>query len=155
MVTGWGESKQTFSPQNFQSYFTSTYIGLERRFGDHLDVRATLEDLRAWRVVGTNSAIAQNLRPAIWLNYGFKRNWNMQYSSAYSSPRGFHAYDSIQNGFSVSYAMPLRRKMRGETDPLTVAYPIRFSAGVQDQYFMNFQGNQQQQLKPYIGITIF
>ncbi len=155
LLTGWGQSKQTFSPRNYQNYFTSSYIGLERRFGDHLDVRAMLEFVRAWRVVDTNSGIAQNLRPAAWINYSFKRNWNAQFSSAYSSPRSFHAYDAIQNGFSVSYAVPIRRRFNDEGGPVTLAYPIRFSAGVQGQTFFSFPSGNNNQLRPYIGITIF
>ncbi|HUY93846.1 MAG TPA: tetratricopeptide repeat protein [Terracidiphilus sp.] len=156
LLTGWGENKQTFSPVNFRNYYTSSYIGVQRRFGDHLDVRAMLEDLRSWRVVGLNSGIAQNLRPNIWLNYSFKRSWNVQFSSAFSSTRGFHIYDAIQNGFSISYAMPIRRKISGnEAGPLTYAYPIRFAAGMQDEDFFNFPGPHSQQLRPYIGITVF
>jgi len=156
LLTGWGVSKQTFSPVNYQNYFTSSYIGLQRRFGDHLNVRAMLEDVRSWRVVGPNSGIAQNLRPAGWVDYTFKRNWDAQFSSAYSSIRGFHIYDATQNSFSISYAMPFRRRVSGnEGGPLTYAYPIRFAAGVQDETFFSFPGPHGQQLKPYIGITVF
>ncbi|HEY3705936.1 MAG TPA: tetratricopeptide repeat protein [Terracidiphilus sp.] len=155
LLTGWGQSKQTFSPRNYENYFTSSYIGGERRFGEHLDVRAMLEFLRAYRVVDTNSAIAQNLRPAAWINYGFKRNWNLQFNSAYSSPRSFHDYDAIQNGFSVSYAVPVRRRFTDEGGPVTLAYPIRFTGGVQSETFFNFPNGHGNQLRPYIGITIF
>lgn len=156
LLTGWGESKQTFSPVNYQNYYTSSYIGLERRFGDHLDVRAMAEDVRSWRVVGLNSGIAQNLRPAGGVDYTFKRNWDLQANSAYSSVRGFHVYDATQSGVSISYAMPFRHKVSGnEAGPLTYAYPIRFAAGVQDESFFNFPGAHSQQLRPYIGITIF
>jgi tetratricopeptide (TPR) repeat protein len=156
LLTGWGENKQTFTPVNYQNYFTSSYIGLEHRFGDHLDVRAMLEDLRAWRVVGANSGIAQDLHPAGWIDYSFKHNWDLQVSSAYSSTRSFHIYDSIQNGFSLSYAMPFRRKVNNTDEgPLTYAYPIRFAAGMQDESFFNFSGSHSQQLRPYVGITIF
>jgi tetratricopeptide (TPR) repeat protein len=155
LLTGWGESKETFSPRNYQNYFTSSYIGVERRFGEHLDVRAMLEYLRAWRVVDANSGIAQNLRPAAWVNYGFKRNWNAQFSSAWSSPRSFHVYDTIQSGFSVSYAVPVRRRFTNEGGPVTLAYPIRFSGGIQNETFFNFPTGQNNQLRPYIGITIF
>jgi len=155
MVTGWGQSKQTFSPRNYQNYFTSSYIGLEHRFGDRLRVRAIVEDLRAWRVVDTKSGIAQNLRPAAWIDFSFKRNWNMQFSSAYSSVRSFHVYDVSQNSFSVSYALPVHRRFTDEGGPVTLAYPIRFSAGVQNESFFNFPSGHNQQVKPYIGITIF
>lgn len=155
MVTGWGESKQTFSPMNFENYFTSSYIGLEHRFGERVNVRAMMEDLRAWRVFGGNSGIAQNVRPAAWADYAFKRNWDLQVSSAYSSTRSYHVYDATQNGFSLSYALPVRRRVTDEGGPMTLAYPIRFSAGMQDETFFNFKGSQSQQLRPYFGITIF
>ncbi|MFZ0395016.1 MAG: tetratricopeptide repeat protein, partial [Terracidiphilus sp.] len=156
LLTGWGENKQTFSPVNYQNYYTSSYIGLEHRFGDHLDMRAMLEDLRSWRVVGLNSGIAQDLRPAGGFDYTFRHNWDFEASSAFSSARGFHIYDATQNGFSVSYAMPFRRRVLNDEDgQLTYAYPIRFAAGVEDESFFNFPGTHSQQLRPYAGITIF
>ena len=48
-----------------------------------------------------------------------------------------------------------RRISDAEAGPLTYAYPIRFAAGVQDETFFNFPGSHSQQLRPYIGITIF
>ena len=62
-MTGWGTSDQHFSPVNFEDYYTSSYLGAEHKFGESLNVRAVIEDLRGWRVVGTNFVIAQNLRP--------------------------------------------------------------------------------------------
>ena len=64
LVTGWGDTDQTFSPDGYKNHYTSSYVGLERRFSDRLNVRAVAEYLRAWRIVGPNSGIAQNLRPA-------------------------------------------------------------------------------------------
>ncbi len=64
LVTGWGASEQTFSPDGYKNHYTSSYIGFERRFSDRLNVRAIAEDLRAWRIVPPNSGIAQDLRPA-------------------------------------------------------------------------------------------
>ncbi|HVX57334.1 MAG TPA: hypothetical protein VHA37_06380, partial [Candidatus Saccharimonadales bacterium] len=167
MLTGWGESKQTFSPRNFQNYFTSSYIGLEHRFGDRLNVRAMLEYVRAWRVIEvpggtpanpgpstTRSGTAQNLRPAAWVNYGFGHNFSLQASSSYSSEREFHVYDATQNGVSLSYAIPIHRKFAAEEGPLTLAYPIRITGGVQADTFFNFPGGHNQ-VRPYIGITIF
>ena len=130
LLTGWGENKQTFTPVNYRNFYTSSYIGLERRFGDHLDVRAMLEDLRSWRVLGLKSGIAQDLRPAGGFDYSFKHNWDLQVSSAYSSTRGFHIYDATQNGFSISYAMPFRRSVStGDTGPLTLCLSDPFCRG--------------------------
>jgi hypothetical protein len=144
-----------FSPVNYEDYYTSAYVGIERRFSPRLNVRAIAEDLRAWRVVGTNSGIAQNLRPAGTVDFSPKKNWDMQVSSAYSSTRGFHVYDAIQNGFSVSYAKPLHRRFNDSSGALRLEYPIRFSAGMQEETFFNFSGAQNQQLRPYFEISIF
>ena len=155
LVTGWGYSDQKFSPQNYENYFTSSYIGLERRFGARINVRAMVEDLRAWRVFGSSSGIAQNLRPAGMVDFTPRKNFDVQASSSYSSTRGFHVYDATQNSFSVSYARPFRRKLTDAGGPITFAYPLRFSAGVQQETFFNFTGGHNQQLRPYFGITIF
>jgi tetratricopeptide (TPR) repeat protein len=172
LVTGWGASDQTFSPVNYENYFTSSYLGLERRFGSRINVRAMVEDIRAWRVfdhgsgttpaprpalslLGSNSAIAQNLRPAAFFDFTPRKNWEVQASSSYSSTRGFHVYDATQNGFSVSYARPFRRNMTDAGGPVTYAYPLRFSAGLQQETFFNFTGGQNTQLRPYFSITIF
>jgi hypothetical protein len=157
---------------NYENYFTSSYLGLERRFGSRINVRAMVEDIRAWRVfdhgsgttpaprpalslLGSNSAIAQNLRPAAFFDFTPRKNWEVQASSSYSSTRGFHVYDATQNGFSVSYARPFRRNMTDAGGPVTYAYPLRFSAGLQQETFFNFTGGQNTQLRPYFSITIF
>ncbi len=154
LLTGWGASDTLYRPQTYEAYFTSSYVGFERRFGENVDLRAMLEDLRAWRIVGTNSAIAQVLRPAGTFSFSPKRNWQVQINSAYSNTRGFHVYDATENGISVSYALPYHRRFTDESGPVTLAYPIRFSGGVQDETFFNFTGGQQQ-LRPYIEINIF
>lgn len=154
LLTGWGASDTLYKPQTYEAFFTSSYLGFERRFGENVDLRAMVEDLRAWRTVGTNSAIAQVLRPAGTFSFSPKRNWEVQINSAYSSNRGFHVYDATENGISVSYALPFHRRFTDESGPVMLAYPIRFSAGVQDETFFNFTGGQQQ-LRPYIEINIF
>ena len=155
LITGWGASNTLFSPsQTYQAYFTSAYVGLDHRFSERLDVRALAEDVRAWRIVGSSSAIAQNLRPAATVDFSPHRGWDIKVDSSYSNTRGFHVYDATQNGISVSYAMPVHRNFSDESGPLKLSYPIRFSGGVQDETFFNF-GNSRQQLRPYIEISIF
>lgn len=155
LVTGWGMTDTKFSPLTYENYLTSSYIGIDRRFGQRLDVRAMLEDIRSWRVFNSASGIAQNLRPAGELSFTPHRNWLIQASSSYSSTRSFHVYDATQNGFSVAYSVPIRRKFNDGKEPLTLAYPIRFSGGLQEETFFNFPGSHSQQLRPYFGITIF
>lgn len=155
VVTGWGANKQTLSPVRYESFVTSSYIGVEQRFGETLKVKAIAEEVRAWREVGTASAIAQNLRPAANVEWSPNHEWKVQVNSSYSNERGFHAYDAIQNGFSVSYARPFRRKFRGETGSAVIEYPIRFSAGVQQESFFNYTGGKSQRFEPFVQISIF
>jgi hypothetical protein len=79
----------------------------------------------------------------------------MQASAAYSSNRSFHAYDALQNGLSVSYAMPFRRKFNDDSRAVVLQYPIRFSAGFQQETFFNFTGGKNQQFRPYVRISLF
>jgi len=155
LVTGWGESDQTFSPVAIEDYYTSSYIGLDRRFGDHIDVKGILEDLRAWRTVGSRSGIAQDLHPAGTFAYQITPRWGLQAGGGYSNNREFHAYDAIQTSFSVSYGLPFHREFKDETGDVVLQYPIRFSAGVQQETFFNFTGGQNQQFRPYVSITLF
>jgi hypothetical protein len=155
LVVGWGSNDQQFSPVHFEDYLTSSYIGLERRFGERLTVKAVAEDLRSWRVVGARSGIAQNLRPAGTVDFTPSRNWDMQVSTAYSNTRGFHAYDAIQNAFSISYAKPFHRKFNDDSGTVVLQYPIRFSAGIQEETFFNFTGGQNQQFRPYVRVSLF
>jgi predicted Zn-dependent protease len=155
LVTGWGSTDQQFSPIHYENYYTSSYIGLEHRFSERLNIRTVLEDLRAWRIVGANSGNAQNLRPAATVDFSPTRNWEIQATGAYSSTRSFHVYDAIQSGFSVSYAMPFQRKFEDRSGPLLLKYPIRFSAGLQQENFFNFSGGRNQQFRPYAQVSIF
>ena len=155
LVTGWGAGDQVFHPTEIEDYLTSSYIGLEHRFSERLSVRGMVEDLRAWRVVHGRSAIAQDLRPAASVDFKPRRNWDIQASTAFSSTRGFHVYDATQNGFSVSYARPFKRKFRDESGEVMLQYPIRFSGGVRTETFFNFPGGHSQQIRPFIQVSIF
>jgi tetratricopeptide (TPR) repeat protein len=155
LLTGWGASDLVFKSANIEDYFTSTYVGIEHRFSDRVDLKVMAEDVRAWRIFGSRFAIAQNLRPAGSLDFIPRRNWDVQFSSAYSNTRGFHVYDATQNGVSISYSRSLRRTFNDGTTPVALKYPIRFSAGIQQETFFNFSGTQNQQFRPYAEITIF
>jgi hypothetical protein len=155
LITGWGANDQHFSPVNYEAYYTSSYIGLARKFGERFNVRAVAEDVRAWRVVKTNWGIAQNLRPAGAVDFAPNHKWDLQVSSAYSNVRSFHAYDAIQNGFSISYLRPFHRKFNDESGTVALEYPIRFAAGMQQESFFNFPGSHSQQFRPYVSISLF
>jgi tetratricopeptide (TPR) repeat protein len=155
LVTGWGATDQFYTPVSFENYYTSAYIGAEHKFSERLTVRAILEDLRSWRVVTANEGIAQNLRPAAMVEYRPNRNWDIQANTAFSSTRSFHVYDATQNGFSVTYARPVRRRFHDDSGAVVLEYPIRFSGGLQEETFFNFTGGQNTQLRPYVRISLF
>jgi tetratricopeptide (TPR) repeat protein len=155
LVTGWGANDEQISPLTYETYYTSSYIGLTRRFGERLNVRAVAEDVRAWRVVKTNWGIAQNLRPAGTVDFTPNHKWDIQLSTAYSNVRSFHGYDAIQDGFSISYARPFHRKFNDDSGEVVLEYPIRFSAGMQQETFFNFAGGHNQQFRPYVRISLF
>jgi hypothetical protein len=155
LLAGWGANDQHFSPISFEDYITSSYLGLERQFIDRFNIRAEAEDIRAWRVVGTRSGIAQSLRPAGTVDFAPKHNWALQASMAYSNNRSFHVYDAVQSGFSISYAKPFQRRFRDDSENVVLQYPIQFSAGFQQDTFFNFSGGRGEQLRPYFRITLF
>jgi len=155
LVTGWGARDEQFFPINREFYYTSAYIGVERRVSERLNFRVLAEDLRAWRVEGNDWAIAQALRPAGSVEFAPTRNWSVQASAAYSRNMGFHVYDAVQSGFSVSYAMPVHHGYKDQSGQVELQYPIRFSAGMAQETFYNFPGNQSQQFRPYVRIDLF
>jgi len=155
LVTGWGARDEQFFPVIYEFYYTSAYAGIERRISPRFSFRAIAEDLRAWRVAGNRSAIAQAIRPAGSFEFAPTRNWTVQASAAYSRNMGFHSYDAVQSGFSVSYAMAIHRGFKDGGEQVELRYPIRFSAGMQQETFYNFPGSQSQQMRPYVQISLF
>jgi hypothetical protein len=95
------------------------------------------------------------VRPAFSVDFNPRRNWDFQASTAFSSTRSYHVYDATQNGFSISYARPFRRKFHDDSGSVVLQYPIRFAAGLQEETFFNFTGGQNQQYRPFVQISIF
>ena len=155
LVTGWGARDLLFSPLAREFFYTSSYIGLEHKFPDQLQVRVIAEDLRSWRVQDTNFAIAQALRPAARVRYDPTRDWRIEASFAYSSNMGFHSYDNVRSGFTVSYSRSVRHDYADGTGDVPLRYPIRLSFGMQQQDFFNFPGSNSNQFRPYMSLTIF
>ncbi len=155
LVTGWAANDQQFTSVNIHNYYTSSYIGLQRQFSRRLNARAVIEDLRAFRTFQGRSGIAQALRPAGTVEYSPARNWRLQATGSYNSTRGFHVYDAVQSGFAASYAMPFHRGFKDESGEVPLQYPIRFSAGVQQESFFNFTSSHNLQLRPYFSVSLF
>ncbi len=104
-------------------------------FPSRLNFTVVAEDLRAWRISGYRYAIAQALRPAGSIQFAPTRNWSVQASVAYSRNMGAHVYDAVQSGFAISYAMPVHRAFKDDGREVDLQYPIRFSAGMQQETF--------------------
>ncbi len=155
LVTGWGALDQLFGPVLAEDYYTSAYVGIEHRVSERLSFRIVAEDLRAWRIEFGKYDTAQAVRPAGSVDFAATRNWSVQASAAYSREQSFHAYDAVQTGFAVSYQMPFHRQFNDGGEKVDLKYPIRFSAGMQEESFFNFTGGQNQQLRPYVSISIF
>ncbi len=155
LVTGWGANDQKFTPVGIEDYFTSSYVGLARRFSEQWNAQGVVEDVRAWRIVSPRSGIAQAVRVAGTVNFSPTPSWNLQASTAYESTRSYHAYDATQNGFSVSYTKALHHTFNDNTGEVNAQYPLRFSAGFGQEAFFNFTPGKNQQFIPYISITIF
>ena len=155
LLTGWGARDDRFSPVISENYYTSAYAGIDRRFAERLHFTVIAEDLRAWRIFGGKSAIAQALRPAGTVEFSPTRNWSVQASAAYSRNMGSHVYDAVQSGFAISYAMSIHRGFKDEGREVELRYPIRFSAGMQQETFFNFTTAQNQVFKPYLRVTLF
>lgn len=156
LVTGWGARNLQFSPVAREFFYTSAYLGIERKMRDEFRFRIVAEDLRSWRVEnGTQWAIAQALRPAFHVDYQPTQNWSVQGSVAYSNNMGFHDYDALQSGFSVSYGRSIRRVFNDDGEPVPLRYPIRFSVGMQQENFFKFTGGNNNQFRPYVSISLF
>jgi tetratricopeptide (TPR) repeat protein len=161
LITGWGLNDQKFTSNqlgNSEDYYTSTYIGLSRRFAKHLNAEAIMEDRRAWRIVPfspLHSAISQAIRPAATVDYSPSSRWDFQATTSYESTRSFHVYDMTQSGFSLSYTRPLGRTFSDQNENLHLKYPLRISGGLQQETFFNFTHGQSTQFRPYVSITLF
>ena len=113
------------------------------------------EYLRSWRVNDADFAIAQAMRPGARFEYHPNPRWTVQGSFVLSRGEGFHAYDNAQSEFLVSYVRPVHRGLEDGTGSVAVAYPTRFSFGVQQQTFYNFSGKDSTAILPVIRFTLF
>jgi len=136
-------------------YTTSTFAGVQHRFGSKLKMAVLGEYIRSWQVQETSFAIAQAMRPAVQLQFRPTNHWTVDGSFAYSRAEGFHPYDNMQSGFFISYIKPFRRMLNDGLGEIPVEYPLRFSIGFQQQSFFNFAGRSQATFRPVVRLTFF
>jgi tetratricopeptide (TPR) repeat protein len=155
LLTGWGVDDQWYPQINTEYYFSSSYIGISHTFSPRLNFSALMQDVRAWRGYGPHWGIAQDIVPTGNVDFKPAKDWDLNFSGYYSNNRGFHVYDAVENGISVTYAWPFRRMLDAASGSESLEYPIRFSGGLQEETFFNFPGSQGKQFRPYFEISIF
>jgi hypothetical protein len=145
-----------FHPLAEEYFSTSSYVGIQRKFGTRLTVAALAEDLRSWRVHNNQYAIAQALLPGARFEFRASPRWNVQGSFLLSRGMGFHQYDNAQSEFLVSYTRAMRGSVRDDAGTVPVSHPLRFSFGVQQQTFYNFGGpGSTTTFLPVVHLSLF
>lgn len=156
LVTGYSARDLQFNPFPREYYTTSTYGGLQRKFGQKLTIRAMAEYLRSWRVEGRDWAIAQAIRPFGQFTYQPNSRWSFEGTLAFSRGEGFHLYDNVQSEFLISYVKPVRHMLNDVDGSVPVRYPFKFSFGVEQQNFYNFTGGKgTTTVLPVVRVTLF
>ena len=155
LITGYGVRDILFRPFIREYFTTDMHLGVQRKFGKDLQLTVLAAYLRSWRVEGPNYAIAQAIRPVAQLEYKMNPQWSVQGSFAMSRGEGFHDYDNLQSGFLISYLKSIRRSLHDQNEQVTVAYPLRFAFGMQQQEFYNFTGPNRSAFLPVIHFSFF
>ena len=156
LITGYSVRDLLFRPTVAEFFTTSTWAGLEHKFGRNLTVTGLGKYIRSWRVEGFNFATAQIMVPGARVQYKPREHWTVDASVDFTRGEGFHLYDNVQSGFMVSYIRPIRRTIDDGGAPLSVSYPLRISVGVQQQSFYSFTGTgSTATFHPVVQISIF
>ena len=156
LLTGYTVRDLLFRPLIREYYTTSSYVGLQHKFGTRFTVAALAEYLRSWRVQDNRYAIAQALVPGGRFDFQINPRWAVQGSFTLSRGEGFHDYDNAQSEFLISYVRPFRGRLEDGDKDVAVAYPLTISVGLEQQSFYNFPGQSTgTTLLPVIRFTLF
>ncbi|HUA14211.1 MAG TPA: tetratricopeptide repeat protein [Verrucomicrobiae bacterium] len=155
LITGYSVRDLLFRPFVEEYFNTTTYIGLQRKFGSRLTAALLAEDLRSWRVETTQYATAQALLPGARFDIHASPRWSVEGSFVLSRGEGYHAYDNTQSQLLVSYVRPLRSTLNDGGGEVPVSYPMRFSFGIEQQTFYDFPGSSRTTLLPVVHFSIF
>jgi tetratricopeptide (TPR) repeat protein len=155
LITGYGARDILYRPSIHEYFESDSYAGVQQKFGSKILVSAVAEYLKSWRVEGSSWAYAQTLRPGFALRIKPNDRWSIDATGTWSQGMGYHAYDNFNNGILLSYMHPLRGAVNDGTESLPVAYPLRFSFGVEQQTFYDFPGHSRISVVPVIKLTLF
>lgn len=155
-ITGYSVRDLLFRPAVREFFTTSTWGGWEHKFGTKLSVTGLAKYVRSWRVADLDFATAQIIVPGARFEYKPNDRWVVDGALDFTRGEGFHTYDNAQSGFFITYTKPLRRSMNDGAGGLAVDYPLRISAGLQQQSFFNFTGTgKTNSFHPVIRISLF
>jgi tetratricopeptide (TPR) repeat protein len=153
LLTGYSGRDLLFGPAIEEYYQTVSYAGLERRFGSRIRASAVAEFLRAWRVQYNEFAIAQTLRPRFAVEARVNQHWMLSASGAWSSGRGFHAYDNVTSSAMLSYTRERGWGRSTDSETASLTHPMKFSFGLDQQTFYDFPGQGHTQVVPAAQFT--
>jgi tetratricopeptide (TPR) repeat protein len=142
-----------FRPLIGEYYQTVSTLGVQHKFGEKLTVGVLGDYLRAWRVQGNQYALAQAMRPGFRFQYQPTAHWSAEGEFAYSRGEGMHFYDNVESRFLVTYVKPVRQMLNSGSGDVPVAYPFRFSFGIQQQEFYNFSRGTA--IVPVVQLSLF
>lgn len=155
LITGYGARDLLYRPSIHEYFESDSYAGIQRRFGARIQASVVAEYLKAWRVEGNAWTYAQMVRPGFSLNFKPNDRWSIDATGTWSQGKAFHAYDNFNNGILLSYMHPLRGSVNDGTESLPVAFPLRFSFGVEQQTFYDFPGHARTSIVPVLKLTLF
>ncbi len=156
MVTGYSVRDLLFHPLVREFFTTSTWAGMEHKFGQRASLTVLGKYIRSWRVQDLTFATAQALIPGARFEYKPNDRWSFDGSMDFTRGEGFHLYDNVQSGFLISYVKPIRRNVNDVNGSLNVDYPLRFSFGLQQQSFFSYTGTgSTSAFRPVVRISIF
>ncbi|MFZ0295421.1 MAG: tetratricopeptide repeat protein, partial [Candidatus Sulfotelmatobacter sp.] len=156
LLTGYMVRDLLYRPLIEEYFNTSTYIGLQQKFGSRLTAAVLAEDLRSWQVQNTNYAIAQALLPGGRFDFRASPRWEVQGSFVLSRGEGYHEYDNAQSQFLAAYTHTSRVSSSDEGKfGALMNHSFRFSFGVQQQTFYSFAGGSESTILPVIHFTLF
>ncbi|HET8890533.1 MAG TPA: tetratricopeptide repeat protein [Candidatus Angelobacter sp.] len=156
LVTGYSVRDLLFHPLVREFFTTSTWAGMEHKFGQKTSLTVLGKYVRSWRVQDLTFATAQALIPGARFEYKPNDRWSFDGSMDFTRGEGFHLYDNVQSGFLISYVKPIRRSVNDVNGSLNVDYPLRFSVGLQQQSFFSYTGTGgTSAFRPVVRISIF
>lgn len=156
LVTGYSVRDLLFHPSVREFFTTSTWVGMEHKFGQRMSLTVLGKYIRSWRVQDLTFATAQALIPGARFEYKPNDRWSFDGSMDFTRGEGYHLYDNVQSGFLISYVKPIRRSMDDVNGSLNVDYPLRFSVGLQQQSFFSYTGTGGKSAwRPVAKISIF